>query len=79
MPYGDRTGPRGLGPRTGRGLGLCSGYPTPGYIGYSEGRRVYGGGWWYPSGYEYPAGHGYSASYYSPYNGWRRQGRRGRW
>ena len=23
MPNGDRTGPRGLGPRTGRGLGDC--------------------------------------------------------
>ena len=23
MPDGDRTGPRGLGPRTGRGLGDC--------------------------------------------------------
>ena len=23
MPNGDRTGPRGLGPRTGRGLGNC--------------------------------------------------------
>ena len=24
MPFGDRTGPRGLGPMTGRGLGLCA-------------------------------------------------------
>ena len=31
MPFGDRTGPEGLGPRTGRGLGYCSGYSTPGY------------------------------------------------
>ncbi len=31
MPAGDRTGPRGEGPRTGRGLGYCSGYTTPGY------------------------------------------------
>ena len=31
MPGGDRTGPRGLGPMTGRGLGYCAGYPTPGY------------------------------------------------
>ncbi|MCK4688247.1 MAG: DUF5320 domain-containing protein [Candidatus Lokiarchaeota archaeon] len=31
MPYGDRTGPRGLGPRTGRALGYCAGYDTPGY------------------------------------------------
>jgi hypothetical protein len=30
MPGGNRTGPWGLGPRTGRGLGYCSGFPTPG-------------------------------------------------
>lgn len=32
MPRGDRTGPQGMGPRTGRGLGYCSGYDTPGYM-----------------------------------------------
>ena len=32
MPYGDRRGPEGLGPRTGRGLGLCNGYSVPGYL-----------------------------------------------
>jgi len=31
MPAGDRTGPWGLGPRTGRGLGYCSGYSAPGF------------------------------------------------
>ncbi|NMB98653.1 MAG: DUF5320 domain-containing protein [Thermoanaerobaculaceae bacterium] len=31
MPYGDRRGPVGLGPRSGRGLGYCSGYDSPGY------------------------------------------------
>jgi hypothetical protein len=31
MPRGDRTGPMGQGPRTGRGLGYCSGSETPGY------------------------------------------------
>jgi Family of unknown function (DUF5320) len=32
MPAGDRTGPWGLGPRTGRGLGTCSGFGAPGYL-----------------------------------------------
>ena len=32
MPWGDRTGPFGLGPKTGRGLGLCSGSYVPGYM-----------------------------------------------
>jgi len=31
MPRGDRTGPRGKGPKTGRGLGYCSGSKSPGY------------------------------------------------
>ncbi len=31
MPLGDRTGPMGQGPRTGRALGFCSGYDSPGY------------------------------------------------
>ncbi|WP_201328163.1 DUF5320 domain-containing protein [Thermotomaculum hydrothermale] len=30
MPYGDRTGPLGQGPKTGRGLGYCSGNDRPG-------------------------------------------------
>ena len=30
MPRGDRTGPMGFGPLTGRGAGYCAGYPTPG-------------------------------------------------
>jgi hypothetical protein len=31
MPRGDRTGPLGLGSMTGRGLGYCAGYATPGF------------------------------------------------
>jgi len=31
MPGGDQTGPLGLGPMTGRGLGYCVRYNTPGY------------------------------------------------
>lgn len=29
---GDRTGPRGKGPRTGRGAGYCNGIDLPGYL-----------------------------------------------
>jgi hypothetical protein len=43
MPRGDRTGPMGYGPLTGRGMGYCAGsagpgfmYPGPGY-GYGRG------------------------------------------
>ena len=50
MPAGDRTGPWGAGPMTGRGAGYCAGYPIPGYmnpIGVGFGRgfgRGRGGG-----------------------------------
>ena len=30
MPGGDRTGPAGRGPMTGRGLGDCAGFSRPG-------------------------------------------------
>ncbi|HNW28613.1 MAG TPA: DUF5320 domain-containing protein [Spirochaetota bacterium] len=38
MPRGDRTGPRGMGPMTGRGSGLCRGNDPPGYTGAVGGR-----------------------------------------
>ena len=31
MPRGDGTGPARAGPMTGRAMGLCAGYPAPGY------------------------------------------------
>ena len=69
IPRGNRTGPRGLGPRTGRGLGYCSGFETPGYTkgpgmglgrGYGGGRGWRGGGWGYswratPEPFYYPS------------------------
>ncbi len=52
MPWGDRTGPLGQGPKTGRGLGFCAGYDSPGYTkgtpagrGYGFGRGWFGRGW----------------------------------
>ncbi|MDD2512757.1 MAG: DUF5320 family protein [Proteiniphilum sp.] len=39
MPSGDRTGPMGQGPRTGRARGYCSGFDAPGYEdGFSHNR-----------------------------------------
>ena len=51
MPRGDRSGPMGMGPRTGRAAGFCSGSGMPGYanpmgergLGMGFGRR-HGGG-----------------------------------
>ena len=40
MPYGDGTGPSGMGRRTGRGFGYCIGFNHPGYVvdrGYGRG------------------------------------------
>jgi hypothetical protein len=57
MPRGDKTGPWGAGPLTGRAAGYCAGYPIPGYVnprGYGRGfcrgwGRGYRRGW-----YAYP-------------------------
>jgi len=47
MPGGDRRGPSGFGPMTGRGMGFCSGYDRPGfannYSGRGFARRGFGG------------------------------------
>jgi hypothetical protein len=47
MPRGDRTGPLGEGPMTGRQLGYGAGYDSPGYTrgpGRGWGRGIYGRG-----------------------------------
>ena len=46
MPAGDRTGPSGYGPMTGRGAGFCTGHGAPGYVnaGFGRGRGFGGGG-----------------------------------
>ena len=73
MPGGDRTGPTGLGPRTGRAAGYCAGYPTPGYMnpgpglgrgfGRGGGRGVGRGFWRRGRGFW---GRGYDDPYYWP-------------
>lgn len=51
MPGGDRTGPVGTGPRTGRGAGYCGGADKPGFaspvgrFGLERGFRRDGRGW----------------------------------
>ena len=44
MPGGDRTGPAGAGPMTGRRLGFCAGYGAPGYQNLSPRRGYWGRG-----------------------------------
>jgi hypothetical protein len=45
MPRGDRTGPMGMGPMTGRAAGYCAGYPVPGFMNPYGGRFGRGMGW----------------------------------
>jgi len=43
MPFGDRTGPMGMGPMTGRAAGYCTGFGRPGLAGSAPGYvRSYG-------------------------------------
>ena len=68
MPFGDGTGPGGMGPRTGRGFGFCSGYTHPGNAvgrGFGRGRfltsgRGYGRGMGYGPGFGRFGGYGYT-------------------
>ena len=70
MPGGDRRGPGGFGPMTGRAAGYCAGYPSAGYMnpmpGYGYRGRGGGRGWrhryyatgmpgWAPWGQEAPS------------------------
>jgi hypothetical protein len=43
MPGGDRTGPSGRGPMTGRAFGYCAGYNYPGYANAGYGRSFRSG------------------------------------
>ncbi|HOU20864.1 MAG: DUF5320 domain-containing protein [Kiritimatiellae bacterium] len=46
MPRGDRTGPMGAGPMTGRAAGYCTGTAAPGFASYGfGGGRGRGMGW----------------------------------
>ena len=47
MPGGDRTGPMGMSPMTGRAAGYCADYSVPGYMNPIPGRGGfgYGRGW----------------------------------
>lgn len=54
MPSGDRTGPSGTGPGTGRAMGYCYGFDSPGYT-RGPGRGMGRGSW---SGYGRGMGRG---------------------
>ena len=66
MPGGNGTGPGGLGPMTGRGVGFCAGYSVPGYAN-PVGGRGYGMG--FGRGRGMGRGRGFGQSF-----GWGRAG-----
>jgi hypothetical protein len=47
MPFGDGTGPRGVGPMTGRGAGYCTGFVGPRFTGPAFGRGWFGFNRWF--------------------------------
>ncbi|MBN2551349.1 MAG: DUF5320 domain-containing protein [Spirochaetales bacterium] len=72
MPRGDRTGPMGMGPRTGRAAGYCAGYPVPGYANPLPGAGAFGRGGAFGSGRGW-GGRGHRNWYYATgLTGWQR-------
>ena len=73
MPLGDRTGPWGLGPRTGRGLGYCSGYPVPGFMNPGPGfgfGRGFGLGRGFGRGFGFGRGRGWGRGWFGRFWGY---------
>ena len=65
MPFGDGTGPAGMGLMTGRAAGFCAGYPVPGYMNPVVRAGFYGAAM--PAVGPYGAG---AYGYGMPYGGW---------
>ena len=61
MPFGDRTGPVGAGPMTGRGTEYCTGFSRPGYMNPVAGKGLSGFG----------RGFGRSRGWFGRGRGWR--------
>jgi len=70
MPRGDRSGPSGEGPKTGRGMGYCTENEHPGYMNtFSNRGRGYGRGFRGGQGYGREAGFGFRHGYGNYYQG----------
>ncbi|HEY33099.1 MAG TPA: DUF5320 domain-containing protein [Dehalococcoidia bacterium] len=64
MPFGDGTGPRGMGPMTGRGAGYCAGFGRPGFASLMPRRRWFSFGW---RGWGRGRGRGFGRRWYAPH------------
>ncbi|MEA3500661.1 MAG: DUF5320 domain-containing protein [Candidatus Marinimicrobia bacterium] len=60
MARGNRQGPDEMGPMTGRGLGYCNGYDSPGF---TKGAPRGGGGFGFGRGYGHGNGRGYGRGF----------------
>ena len=74
MPFGDGTGPRGMGPMTGRGAGYCAGFGQPGFANPVPRRGWFGLGFGWRRQYGYPyvgrglgRGRGRGRGWFAPY------------
>jgi hypothetical protein len=73
MPRGDRSGPSGMGPRTGRALGYCAGLTEPGFatagpagrFGFRRPRFCAGPPGWGGGAWSYGAGWGRGYRYWA--------------
>ena len=78
MPFGDKKGPPGMGPMTGRAAGFCADFPLPGHMNFAVNRVGYhdsGVPVFGPYGavsYGYGARH--AASYAGRFSPWLRRG-----
>jgi hypothetical protein len=73
MPFGDGTGPQGMGPMTGWGAGYCTGYNRPGFAGLTLGRRWFGFNRYFGRGGGRGRGRGLARSGFNrfmPYSRW---------
>jgi hypothetical protein len=65
MPRGDRTGPMGHGPMTGRRAGYCAGYDRPGFTNPIPGGMGGGYGYGRGMGYGHGGGRGWRNRFYA--------------
>jgi len=64
MPGGDRTGPRGMGPLSGRAAGRCAGFDIPEFFNRAVGRG-FGPGYGRPHGMSWGRGRGWRHMYWA--------------
>jgi len=79
MPGGNRKGPWGTGPRTGRGMGYCAGFPGPGFsspgpgVGFGRGMGLgfgRGMGFGFGRGMGFGRGRGWRQAGFAPFWGY---------